>query len=447
MPIGPALVLGALGVLGLVAAMGGAKKANASPGTAAPSGGGQTATVTSSSGNTYTTKLVNTVGTAPDREHIVDVFADGLRIIRYAQNVDTKMRRYIGSPLEETDPRVIQARRDFGVEGSGLSPAPTPKPSGGAVKPINVQEGGRPMPAELLELLGKTLQGLHVDHTGNVTSPPTPEAIQAATGVAVTLKAAGYPEAAQTVLDIVERAKKLVPPPPPAAQIPLPAIPTALAEKVQRALQLEGDPAVLRALAAQLKQLPAKNDPMVQTAIQMLEAKALQLDASRAAAEGMKQIDDVLKSPGLPTAQPGTVFSPPSPATVPAPTVTKSREQLLAERLAGHLIAIQGNDVKKAKGKEDKALVMNFQKQEKLTQDGKMGPGSTTALAKYVSALPLVMYWPKGATQKKVYEYRAKINELADDAEAAGNVARATALRTSAARERGQAGIVGPMPA
>lgn len=71
--------------------------------------------VTASSGKSYRTVLVNTVGKEPDREHIVDVFIDDNRIIRYAQNVDSKVRRYLGTPLAPNDPRLSQARKDFGV--------------------------------------------------------------------------------------------------------------------------------------------------------------------------------------------------------------------------------------------------------------------------------------------------------------------------------------------
>ena len=74
--------------------------------------------VTAKSGQQYRTVLVNTVGTAPDREHIVDVFIGDERIIRYAQNVDSKVRRYIGTPLAPNDPRLPKARKDFGVEAT-----------------------------------------------------------------------------------------------------------------------------------------------------------------------------------------------------------------------------------------------------------------------------------------------------------------------------------------
>ena len=103
--------------------------------------------------------------------------------------------------------------------------------------------------------------------------------------------------------------------------------------------------------------------------------------------------------------------------------------------------------MKKAKNKEDKSLVMAFQRGEGLTADGKSGPGTVLKMAKYTGDLPLVFYWPTSATQKNVLAYREAIREMADLHERDGRTTIADKLRAAATRERGQAGIVGVMPA
>ena len=102
-----------------------------------------------------------------------------------------------------------------------------------------------------------------------------------------------------------------------------------------------------------------------------------------------------------------------------------------------------------AKGKEDKGLIHKFQSMVGEKQDGLPGPGTTLKLALNgrVSNLPLVMYWPRSATASRVLQYRTDVRNVAAQARAAGDTSRAAALELSAQRERGQAGIVGSMPA
>lgn len=103
-----------------------------------------------------------------------------------------------------------------------------------------------------------------------------------------------------------------------------------------------------------------------------------------------------------------------------------------------------------AKGREDKSLVQRFQglATGSSKPDGMAGPGTLLAAATQGQTdLPLVMYWPKSATQKDVISYRTGLLNLASQAQAAGNALGASQLSASATRERGQGGIVGPMPA
>lgn len=108
------------------------------------------------------------------------------------------------------------------------------------------------------------------------------------------------------------------------------------------------------------------------------------------------------------------------------------------------LLASKGGDVKKAKGSQDQTLVKRFQELTNAKQDGKPGPGTLVAAAQQgQGTLPLVFYWPTGATTQKVVDYRNALAALAQEAAQRGDVARAANLIDSANRERGQAGIVG----
>ena len=97
----------------------------------------------------------------------------------------------------------------------------------------------------------------------------------------------------------------------------------------------------------------------------------------------------------------------------------------------------------RAKGDQDIALVKRFQAAVNETRDGMPGPNTFLAMARLgVSKMPLVMYWPRRATLKDVDEYRQTLLTLADMAETAGQPQRAANLRTSAAKEKGQGGVV-----
>jgi len=152
----------------------------------------------------------------------------------------------------------------------------------------------------------------------------------------------------------------------------------------------------------------------------------------------------VLSTPSSP------VMSTDSPAVAqPLPTA-KTPLELAADAMVRNLRAVQlASGMPGGRGREDQSLVRKFQTLAGLgTPDGMAGPGTIAAAAKAgQSALPLVMYWKKGATASDVYKYRAVLNDLATAARAAGNMSRAAELDQSAANERGQGGITTKMPA
>ena len=313
--------------------------------------------------------------------------------------------------------------------------------------------GTAQLPEAMKVLMAQALSALTVDGTGKIVGPVTAQGIQIASAASAQLRAAGFREAADSLDVFIARAQAVVPPATPDKQLPLPGLDPALAAQVNQAIATVRDPQKLRQLIAILKGLPTT--PQTTQAITTLTALADQLDAAIAAAQAMQQISQLTPaSPGQPAVNVNVIPSGPVPVpSVPVPGLppaAKSKQQILAESVATGLVRLQNaaaGNVKKVQGKEDKASVTRFQAQEKLTQDGKAGPGTLLAMAKYTGALPLVMYWPQKSNAQSVFAYRTKLQDLADAADAAGNAQMGSDLRASAAAERGQGGIVGSMPA
>lgn len=320
------------------------------------------------------------------------------------------------------------------------------------------------LPEDLAEMLAKSLRDLTINDDGTVSGPVTAEAVQRATTVAAQIENAGFPDAARAFRAFITAAARKVPSPPKDKQVQLPGIPQATVDQINRTIALERDPAKLQAVLNAVKAMPqsAQRDLL----IEMLSQTIKQVEAAAVLADTLKKTEEVLKSPGLPpvTTQPAPIVTPPPPVLVPTqtlpevivtasskpqtvPDTTESRRAInTANHLRG-LIVSNGNDVKKAKNKEDKSLVMAFQRGEGLVADGKAGPGTVLKLGKYTGDIPLVFYWPTSATSKNVLAFREALRELAELHERDGRTIIADKLRAAASRERGQAGIVGMMPA
>lgn len=389
--------------------------------------------------------------------------------------------------LATNDPTVLRTAADALEQQGFPEQAKLLRQTADAIK---VTSSTKPVPEALQTLMAQSLAALTVDGSGRVTGPVTASGIQTASAAAAQIEAAGFPEAAAELRKFIEKAKLALPAPTPDQQLPLPGLPVEIAAQVNRAIQTNRDPKALRALAALLQSLPTS--PEGTQAIQTLQALADQIDAAITTSNTLNQIQNTLptvlpgaSAPTVPsapvTSSPGIV--PPNPSTqtpvtvlpgititapgplpplpsgntgvvgpgVPPLPTTKSKEAILAETVASGLVRIQApvaatGSIKTVQGKENKTDVMRFQKQEALTQDGKFGPGTAQKMAKYTGNLPLVMYWPQGTNAAKVLAYRSAILDIADQAEGSGDLARASALRTAAGRERGQGGIVGTMP-
>jgi len=319
------------------------------------------------------------------------------------------------------------------------------------------------LPPDLAELMAKSLKDMTVQDNGSVSGPVTAESVQRATTVAAQIESAGFVDAANALRAFIQAAAKRVPSPTPDKQVRLPGVSPAIVEQVNRAVQLERDPRKLTAILQSLKTLPPSTERDL--LIEMLGNTIKQVEAAIIMAETLKKTDEVLSSAGPPPASTAptpiielpreTITASPPVATAPRPVseIADTVEARRAVNLANHLlnrVADAGGDVKRAKGTEDKALVKAFQLAEGATTtqaDGLAGPNTNLKLAKHLGAVPLVFYWPKSATATNVNNYRATLRQMADVHEQNGRPTTANQLRAAATKERGQAGIVGSMPA
>jgi hypothetical protein len=299
--------------------------------------------------------------------------------------------------------------------------------------------------------LSPDLQKMVADAIQNGTAPVL-------TSTAFVLEKAGFQAAADALRQRAKQAAASVPPPAsqdlPNASLD-PTMPADLALQVARQLQLQGDPNVLEQLVTELRKRGFNN-----TADQV-EAKAQQIRTMLDAARTMHDINNEFNLPGTTPTQPGTtpapvspalpgaapvaqfpldvIVTPPGPIPVPStpqpqqPAQEKSKSQILAEALSGSLndLLARYGSVPKARYKEDKGLVQRFQSQEGLTADGTYGPTTAAHVGRYVADVPPPFYWPKGAGQRDLSNYRSDLQTLALEADQIGNSDRADRLRQS----------------
>lgn len=287
-PLLPLLALGALGALAFskkssAAAPGGGGHAPAPqpslPATPAPSGAAsQTVSI-----NGHVWKLVPVSGGA------VDVFAPAgswgphgeLRVLRFSQAKTSGAPRVLAGVAEGVPKAVLDAAmKDLAIK-TPAGPVLTAPP------------GKPPMPPSLQAELVAAMMGLGVDAGGTVRGPVTAEAIRNATELSSRLEKLGYPEAAAELRRYAQAAGKLLPPPPPStpAAPAIPGVPPAMMQQIQRALELERDPAKLEALRNSLRVLPpsAERDLLIGA----LDALILQVRAAQAVSTAATEIEQM----------------------------------------------------------------------------------------------------------------------------------------------------------
>lgn len=338
------------------------------PATPAPAAStGQTVSV-----NGHTWKLVPVSGGT-------DVFAPAgswgphgeLRVLRFT---GTSPRVLAGVAADVPKAVLDAAMKDLGVVVPNTAPA-TPSPS----HPTSVinTPGRPPMPTSLQQEMIAAMMALGVGSDGVVRGPTTAEAVRNATELSSRLEQSGYPEAAAAMRSYAQAASKLLPPPPAVAPA-IPGVPAAVMATIQRALELERDPAKLEGLKNGLKNLPAS--PERDMLIGALDALILQIRTAQAISQAATAIDQQIQqtSPGLPT---GTTTAPPAASSTGTrilkltskPYMTgadvRSWQQVLIA--AGYEITADG-----IFGPATDAATIDWQKKRGLTGDGDVGPAT-----------------------------------------------------------------------
>ena len=286
------------------------------------------------------------------------------------------------------------------------------------------------------QAMASALRGMGVTDSGSIQGRPSPESIQIATALAARFEREGKSQAALQLRHWAERASQQAAPVATPQQVPAPppGIDAETMQRITRILAMERDPARLRAAAALLRNHPAGNTPAAQALIGQLEALATQLEQAQRNAEAAQDVERIINE------APGMTGQPAAPAAAPAVSPVTSAGLAMVEDLR----RVQGiHGMPGAKGRENQRLVKAYQAAAGLKQDGKAGPGTLTSLVSNgVYEVPLVMYWPSGTTAARVNQYRQNLRTIAS---ALANEADANMVRMAANRERGQAGIVGPL--
>jgi peptidoglycan hydrolase-like protein with peptidoglycan-binding domain len=294
----PLLLLGALGAGAAVlfsskkssaATDGGGSGAVTPPATlpATPAPSTSASSTVSAGGHSWKLVTVSVIGPATN----VDVYAPAgswgphgeLRVCRFTQ---VGASRLLSGVAQDVPKAVLDAAlKDLSIKipGAGATaPATTASTSTTSTRPA--------MPASLQAEMIATMMALGVDAGGVVRGPVSVAAIQHATELSSRLEQAGYPESATAMRGYAQQASKMLPAPatPPA---PIPGVPAEMVAAIQRALQLERDPAKLEALKAALQQLPqsAQRDLLIGS----LDALILQVRTAQAMSQAATEIDQM----------------------------------------------------------------------------------------------------------------------------------------------------------
>ena len=377
--MGIAILLGVVGLVALLAATGEAKAApGAPPGPlpvpppppadlppvtpTPPEPNKPTATIKGASGTTWITQVVGTdkvpaqtsgggitgdlpirVGTAVVMmpRMFVDVFLPkgekgstrDFRVVRFSQiGTDTANRMFVESPAGVSKAILELAMSDFSIRRAApVAPPPVP---GRTIPPSAI-----PIPPGISDMLrdklAAALKALTVDANGRVVGPVTKGAVQLATSIAGDLERAGFPEAAAALRGYAQAASALIPAPPPEQRLPLPpSIPPILQEMINRAIQMERDPAKLKAIVDALKRLPQSKER--DAAIGTIEAIIVQEVARRKTEDALKDVEDIIKAPPVPIAPPIVIMPAPPP---PAPGIPPQNTYVVQSGDTGEKVA------------------------------------------------------------------------------------------------------------
>lgn len=363
--------------LGLLLFAFGGKKASAAPaGTpiipATPGGGEPVIAIQNVTGKSGKPWKVVQVGSA-----VYDVYSPAgtwgphgeLRVLRYklyAMPGESSASKVLSAAVEGVPPQIMAAAMsDLGIR--------TP--------PVTVMTppGRPPMPMALQQEMTEVMMQLGVDSAGNVRGPVTAEAVRHATELSSRLEQAGYPEAAALIRQYATTASKMIPRPAPSQQAPaIPGVPPDVMAQISRALELERDPAKLEILRNALTALPPSAERNM--AIGALDALILQIRTQQAVTSAAVDIDQMIKSPGLPQ---HPALSQPIPRAVTQPSGAPRMLKLTSPMMKGEdvkvwqgVLAGSGYPMKVdgIYGPGTMAATKDWQTKHGLKADGIVGP-------------------------------------------------------------------------
>lgn len=163
--------------------------------------------------------------------------------------------------------------------------------------------------------------------------------------------------------------------------------------------------------------------------LQFVLQRSHELRSALTTAGAIQTVHAILNPGSTPPAAPHLSATPTVGAETPM-----SDLQLKTAAIAKHIHGTR-------RGREDRMAIKNWQTSAGIPNaTGDFDPRSAERMAELgVSNLPVILYWPKRpAPQERLQTYRMRLLELAKQAEQGGNTHRATELRDSARRERGQ---------
>lgn len=297
----------------------------------------------------------------------VDVYAPAgswgphgeLRVCRFTQVSSENPRVLAGVAQGVPEAILAAAMKDLDIR----------TPTSGPVATATTPAGKPPMPVSLQQEMISVMTALGVDAAGVVRGPVTVAAIQHATELSSRLEQAGYPEAAATLRGYAQQASRMLPPPAQPSVPPVPGVPAEMQAAIERALQLERDPAKLETLKNALRMLPASAERDM--LIGALDALILQIRTAQVISQTATEIDQ------MPL---------PAPGPVPSSSTTGSRVLKLTSEPY-----MQGDDVKAWQqvlrasgystidadgvfGPATDAATQDWQEKRGLTPDGDVGP-------------------------------------------------------------------------
>lgn len=231
---------------------------------------------------------------------------------------------------------------------------------------LTTPPGRPPMPDSLQREMIATMMLLGVDAGGVVRGPVTAEGVRRATELSSRLEQAGYPEASAAMRGYAVAAAKMIPasPNPPAPAVP--GVPAPLMAQIQRALEMERDPAKLAVLLTAVKALPQSGERDV--VIGALEALIVQVRSAQAVSQAATAIDEEFKRPeAATTASSARLLKLASPMMTGA-DVTAWQKVLAA---SGYPVTADGKF-----GPATSNATKDWQKKRGLAPDGVVGPAT-----------------------------------------------------------------------